>query len=122
MRAEVFQQWRDALRDLTRRPTAVCKVGGLGMPFWVFGFDARTDAVGYLELATVWKPYTETAIECFGADRCMMESNFPLDGRWCGRTPVECAQARRPGLSANQKAALFQETAAPIDRIELPAT
>ena len=28
---------------------------------------------------THWRPYIETCIELFGADRCMVESNFPVE-------------------------------------------
>lgn len=35
--------------------------GGLGMPFWGFGFENRGDPLGYLELAAAWKPFIETA-------------------------------------------------------------
>jgi predicted TIM-barrel fold metal-dependent hydrolase len=30
-------------------------------------------------LAADWKSYIETCIEAFGPDRCMFESNFPVD-------------------------------------------
>ena len=31
------------------------------------------------QLADAFKPWVETCIELFGADRCMFESNFPVD-------------------------------------------
>jgi predicted TIM-barrel fold metal-dependent hydrolase len=31
------------------------------------------------ELASAWRPYVETCIEAFGANRCMFESNFPVE-------------------------------------------
>ena len=31
------------------------------------------------EMAALWRPYMETCIELFGADRCMFESNFPVE-------------------------------------------
>ena len=87
-RAEVFEKLRASLRELGRRPNITCKVGGLGLPFWGFGLEKRADPVGYLELAAVWKPYVESAIEAFGPERCMMESNFPPDGRAAGFVPL----------------------------------
>jgi predicted TIM-barrel fold metal-dependent hydrolase len=33
-RAEAFQAWRLALREIARRSNVVCKIGGLGLPFW----------------------------------------------------------------------------------------
>jgi L-fuconolactonase len=119
-RAEVFQSWRDALHAVARRPNVVCKVGGLGMPFWGFGFETRSDPIGYVELATAWKSYVEASIEAFGADRCMMESNFPADGRSCGFVPLWNALKHIVrSYSHDERAALFHGTAARVYRIDL---
>ena len=120
-RAEVFQSWRSALHDVARRPNVVCKLGGLGMPFWGFGFETRSDPIGYVELAAAWKPYLEVSIEAFGANRCMMESNFPPDGRSCGFVPLWNALKHIVrNYSQDEKAAMFHGTAANVYRIELP--
>ena len=120
-RADVFVNWRDALRDLARRPNVVCKVGGLGMPFWGFRFETRSEPISYVELAAAWKPYVETSIAAFGADRCMLESNFPPDGRSCGFVPLWNALKHIiRAYSPEEKAALCHRTAARVYRIELP--
>ena len=120
-RAEVFQSWRSALHDVARRPNVVCKLGGLGMPFWGFGFETRLDPIGYVELAAAWKPYLEVSIEAFGANRCMMESNFPPDGRSCGFVPLWNALKHIVrNYSQDEKAAMFHGTAANVYRIDLP--
>ena len=31
------------------------------------------------QLADAWRPYASTCLELFGADRCLVESNFPVD-------------------------------------------
>jgi predicted TIM-barrel fold metal-dependent hydrolase len=117
-RAEVFRAWRDDLQKLARHANVYCKVGGLGMPPWGFGFETRNDPVGYIELATAWKPYVETAIEAFGASRCMMESNFPPDRRSCGFVPLWNALKHiTTDCSEPEKSALFHDTAARIYRI-----
>lgn len=119
-REEVFQAWRTNMKDLARRPNVVCKVGGLGTAYWGFGFNERTDPIGYQELAAAWKPYVESAIEAFGADRCMMESNYPNDGRSCGFVPLWNGMKHIvQGYSADEKAALFRGTAARVYRIDL---
>jgi len=115
-----FSRWSADIRDIARRPNVVCKIGGLGMPVWGFGFEARTDTVGYQELATAWKPFIETSIEAFGADRCMMESNFPPDGRSCGYVPLwNALKYAVRGSSPEEKSALFNGTAARVYRLEL---
>lgn len=76
-RAAVFRKYREMIVEVARRPNIYCKIGGLGMPFWGFRFEERQDVIGYLELASTWRPHVETCIEAFGAERCMMESNYP---------------------------------------------
>jgi L-fuconolactonase len=119
-RREIFREWREALRDVARRPNVVCKVGGLGMPPWGFGFETRQDPITFLELAAAWKPYVEAAIEAFGVERCMMESNFPPDGLSCGFVPLWNALKHIvANYSQEEKATLFHGTAARVYRLSL---
>src|SRR5205085_4524485 len=121
-RAQVLAELRQGLRELGKRPNISCKIGGLGLPFWGFGLEQRTDPIGYLELAEVWRPYVEAAIEAFGAGRCMMESNYPPDGRSAGFVPLWNALKHIVrNASPAEKAALFHGTAARIYRVALPA-
>ncbi|MDF3835523.1 amidohydrolase family protein [Cupriavidus basilensis] len=120
-RAQVFQEYRKLMIEASRRPNVYCKVGGLGMPFWGFRFEERQGPIGYLELATAWRPYVETTIEAFGAGRCMMESNYPPDGRSAGFVPLWNALKHVVrAASAADKAALFHGTAAKVYRIRVP--
>jgi L-fuconolactonase len=114
-RAEIFRDWRVKLAHLAQYPNVMCKVGGLGMPFLGFGFERREDVIGYRELAETWRPYVETAIEKFGPGRCMMESNFPPDGRSSGFVPLWNAMKHiTRAYSAEERAALFYGNAAHI--------
>jgi predicted TIM-barrel fold metal-dependent hydrolase len=118
-RAEVFRQWRDGMHDVARRENVLCKIGGLGLPFWGFGFEGRADPVGYQELAEAWKPYVDVAIETFGPKRCMMESNYPPDGRSCGFVPLWNALKHLVrSASTAEKAALFHGTATQVYRLD----
>ena len=122
-RAGVFSAWRADLGDLALRPNVVCKVGGLGLPFWGFGFEERPDPITSEELAHAWAPYVHTAIEAFGADRCMMESNFPADGRSAGFVPVWNALKRIvDGAGSCETTALFSGTAARVYRLGIPTS
>ena len=117
---QVFNHWSVDIRDFARRPNVVCKIGGLGMPVWGFGFEAHTDTVGYRELAAAWQPFIETSIDAFGADRCMMESNLPPDGRSCGYVPLwNALKYVVRGALPDEKRALFSETAARVYRLKL---
>jgi L-fuconolactonase len=70
-------------------------------------------------LAEAWKPYIESCIELFGANRCMFESNFPVD-RWGADYPTLWNAFKRiaAGASSEEKADLFAGTAARFYRLE----
>jgi L-fuconolactonase len=117
---DVVRQWERDLRDLARRQNVFCKVGGLGLPFWGFGFDTREQPASYLELAAAWHPFVETAIEAFGPQRCMAESNFPPDGKSCGYVPYwNALKHLLRSYSSEEKAAFFYGTAARVYRIAM---
>jgi predicted TIM-barrel fold metal-dependent hydrolase len=122
-RQAVFQDWRTLLRDAARRPNLFCKVGGMGMPFWGFGFESRSDRVDSGELSEAWRPYVESAIEIFGTSRCMMESNFPPDRRSCGFVPLWNALKRiTQQYTDDEKRALYSGVAAGVYRLEVSST
>jgi L-fuconolactonase len=122
-RKEVFADWRKRLGELARRANISAKIGGLGMPFWGFGFDQRDEPASYSELAQAWRPYVEVGIEIFGSGRCMMESNFPADGFSCGYVPLwNALKTITLDYSPDEKRKLYMANAARIYRIEsLPA-
>jgi predicted TIM-barrel fold metal-dependent hydrolase len=64
------------------------------------------------EMAAAWRPYVEGVVEAFGADRCMFESNFPVDKGMCAYPVLWNAFKRlAAGYSDDEKAALFYRTA-----------
>lgn len=118
-RQEIFKEWRVALHELARRPNVVCKLGGLGMPQWGFGFEERPGPLGYLELSEAWRPYVETGIEAFGVERCIMQSNFPPDGRSAGFVPLWNAMKHiTTAFSETEKQQLFSGNAARVYRLD----
>ena len=113
-RDAVFSDWRRNLVELARRPNVMVKLGGLAMH--LFGFDLdpahRATPASSEELATMWRPHVETCIEIFGVDRCMFESNFPVDKRGVSYGVLWNAFKRLADrCSAAEKAALFKDTA-----------
>ncbi|MEX3936367.1 amidohydrolase [Paraburkholderia phymatum] len=78
-RKEVFDAWSSSMRELAQLPNVYVKVGGLGMRINGFDFEKGELPPSSIELAATWKPWMHTCIETFGANRCMFESNFPVD-------------------------------------------
>jgi len=119
-RDAVFQTWRANIRDLARRPNAYVKLGGMGMHLFGFDFEHGEAPASSEDLASAWKPYVETCIEAFGVDRCMFESNFPVDKRTCSYAVLWNAYKRlASGSSASEKAALFFDTAKRVYRLDI---
>jgi L-fuconolactonase len=81
-RDEVFKNWQRDLRTLAACANVVVKLGGLGMHFLGFGFENLPVPPSSDDLVKAWRPYVETCIEAFGAQRAMFESNFPVDKRY----------------------------------------
>jgi predicted TIM-barrel fold metal-dependent hydrolase len=80
--AEAFADWRAKLAEVALRPNVVVKMGGLGHDPGG-AMTAAGGTAGSAELAPLWRPYVETALESFGPQRCMFESNFPPDAHAC---------------------------------------
>ena len=119
-RAERFDIWRKSIAELAALPNVTMKIGGLGMAF--IGFDSHlSDPPASSEvLAAEWRPYVETCIEAFGAERCMFESNFPVDR--CGATYDALWNAFKritANASADEKNALYSGTACRVYRIAI---
>ena len=96
------------------------KLGGLAMAFCNFPSFLAEPRASSEQLAGEWAPYIETCIEAFGAERCMFESNFPVDMGACDYPTLWNAFKRiAAGCSANEKTALFSGTAAKTYRLDL---
>ena len=82
-RAEVFEVWKAGIDALSQYSNVVVKLGGMTMPICGFDFHKRDMPPGSLELADALGPYYLFCIERFGPQRCMFESNFPVDKASC---------------------------------------
>ena len=111
-RAEVFAQWRAYMTELATCANLHIKLGGLAMNVNGFGYHEQALPASSGEMAAAWRPYVETVVELFGADRCMFESNFPVDKGVCSYPVLWNAFKRiAAGCSDDEKAALFYRTA-----------
>lgn len=111
-RDALFPDWERAIHDLARCPNVVAKIGGLGMRINGFGFEREALPPNSGELAEAWRPYVETAIEAFGPQRCMFESNAPVDrGSYVCAAGWNAFKRLTTDLPAEDRAALFCDTA-----------
>jgi L-fuconolactonase len=94
------------------------KLGGIGMPRLGFDWHTRDTPIGSEELAVSMAPLMSYCIEQFGPDRCMFESNFPVDKVSFSHPVLFNAFKRLSGsYSASERAALFHDTAVRAYRI-----
>ena len=117
-REAVFQAWKQSIAALAGCPNVSVKLGGLGMQICGFGWDRQTMPPSSTEMAEAMAPYYLWCIEQFGADRCMFESNFPVDGISSSYAVLWNAFKRiAHGASPHERAALFHDTAARVYRL-----
>jgi predicted TIM-barrel fold metal-dependent hydrolase len=80
-REAIFQQWQADIVTLAECPNVYAKLGGLAMPDNGFGWHEAAKPATSDELVAAQKRYYLHTIECFGVNRCMFESNFPVDAK-----------------------------------------
>ena len=119
-RDEVFAAWKAALADLAKCPNVSVKLGGLTMRVAAFDYLGMPAPPTSEELAAHWRPYASTCLDLFGADRCMAESNFPVEKMGMGYATLWNALKRlAAGASADEKRAIFSGTASRVYRLAL---
>jgi L-fuconolactonase len=64
---------------LARCENVFVKLGGIGMTLLGGTWHHRPELTTSDALAETWGPRIRWVIEQFGAERCMFESNFPVD-------------------------------------------
>jgi predicted TIM-barrel fold metal-dependent hydrolase len=117
-RDEGFAAWREAVLPLAALPNVVMKLGGLAMETAGHDFHLRATPPGSAEMAAAWRPVIHTLIEAFGAERCMFESNFPVDKGMCGYGVLWNAFKRlAEGATDAERKALFAGTATRVYRL-----
>jgi len=115
---ERFPGWKANIQELAKSPNVVVKLGGLAMAFCNFPSFLAEPRAPSTQLAKEWAPYIETCIEAFGPERCMFESNFPVDMGSCSYATLWNAFKHiAKGASAAEKTALFSGTAKKVYRL-----
>jgi L-fuconolactonase len=117
-RDAIFRDWKRDMADIARCENVVAKLGGLAMPDNGFGWNAADRPPTSDEFVAAQGRYYFHMIECFGAERCMFESNFPVDRMslsynvlWNGFKKLV------RGSSDDEREALFAGTATRVYRL-----
>lgn len=111
-RAEIFEQWKKDVAELAACPNVVAKLGGLNMAVNGFGWHKRDLPPTSDELAEATRDWYLHSIDVFGPDRCMFESNFPVDKLSCSYGVLWNAFKKiAKGFSESEKQNLFHDTA-----------
>jgi predicted TIM-barrel fold metal-dependent hydrolase len=119
-RDEIFTTWKASIKEAAKCSNVVVKLGGLAMRLLGYDFHERARPPTSEQLAAAWRPYIETCIEAFGAQRCMFESNFPPDKGQCSYQVIFNAFKRIAArYSEAEKTALFSKTATDFYRLNL---
>jgi predicted TIM-barrel fold metal-dependent hydrolase len=117
-REEIFKAWQKDIALIAGCPNVVAKLGGLAMPDNGFGWDLRARPATSDELVRAQQRYYEHTIEFFGPDRCMFESNFPVDKRSISyRVLWNALKKIARAYSESEQHALFYGTAQRVYRL-----
>jgi predicted TIM-barrel fold metal-dependent hydrolase len=118
-REEELTNWRQLMKSLSQCENVSVKLGGRAMK--MSGFEWHTKALppGSRELAAAMSPYFASCIEQFGPERCMFESNFPVDKASCDYTVLWNAFKRVAGAySDSERRLLLHDTAVRVYRLD----
>lgn len=78
-REAVLEACRGPLAELAECPQVHVKLGGVGMSIYGDGWHKMDPRPSSEQVAERWGDHIRFVIDLFGPDRCMFESNFPVD-------------------------------------------
>ncbi len=115
---EIFPVWQEHVAELAERRNVYAKLGGVVMPINGFGFHKKDRPATSDEIVEKTGRYHRHAIEVFGAERCMFESNFPVDKQSCSYHVLWNAFKKIVAERTEaEKDALFHDTAVKAYRL-----
>jgi L-fuconolactonase len=113
-----IEQWRASLVELADCHNVALKVGGIGMPIFGMNWHERGYPATSREISDAWRADILWCVSIFGADRCMLESNFPVDLQSFSYSEIWRAyDLIADGLAAEARAELRWGTAARIYKV-----
>ena len=119
-RAEILAQWKLDVAELAKCENVYAKIGGVAMAVNGFGFHKRPKPATSDELVAETGDFYKHSIDVFGPERCMFESNFPVDKVSVSYAVLWNAfKKMAAGFSDSEKQWLFHDTAKQAYRLEL---
>jgi predicted TIM-barrel fold metal-dependent hydrolase len=115
---EIHHQLRLGLEPLAGCGNVVVKLGGVGMTRFGTGWEDRPTPPTSTEVVEVWGDLIRWTIDTFGPDRCMFESNYPVDGETVGYAVLWNAFKKLSSdYDRSERADLFAGTARRVYRL-----
>ena len=115
---EVFSGWKKNIKELAKCPNVVAKLGGINMIENGFGWHEKPKPPSSKELMEATRHYYDFTIEQFGIDRCMFESNFPVDQVTCSyNTLWNSFKLLTKTYSTDEKARLYNDNATRVYKL-----
>ncbi len=117
-REHIFEQWTADIADIAPCENVVAKIGGLAMPDNGFGWHTAERPPTSDEFIEAQGRYYVHTIEQFGPERCMFESNFPVDRLSLSyRTVWNAFKKLVVDFSADERDTMLRGTAARVYRL-----
>ena len=110
---EHYRTWKRGVLAVAQQPNVLCKLCGVlnRSASWDY-LHAERPATSQ-QIAEAWRQWIEPCIEAFGPDRCMFESNYPVEKVGVTYTALWNAYKRLTmNASEQEKQALFSGTGA----------
>ena len=119
-RDEIRPIWRSYLTELAACPNIVMKLGGVGLDsYFGMGWTDRTIPPTSDLVVDFWGSDVRWCIDEFGPDRCMFESNYPVDRQTCSYPVLwNSFQKMTADYDDAEQDALFSGTARRVYRID----
>ena len=119
LQEDVIPVWKKNLAEVAKCPNVVVKLGGIRQPRTGYDWSAREKPIGSDELSGLMAPLMNYAIDQFGPDRGMIESNFPPDKVGHSYNILYNAFKRlTKDYSASERNDMFRGTAERVYRVE----
>jgi L-fuconolactonase len=113
-----YEQWRTDMAEIAACSNVTVKLGGLGTFLTSLPSFLASPPFSSEQLADEWRPWIAEAIELFGPDRAMFESNLPTDGAGTFGTVCNAFKRLTADLAPADRQAIFAGTATRVYRLE----